>query len=63
MLRGKGFVRTSQGLRLVQGVGRRLELSEPQVSPPAALVGRVVIITRSPGFGESDGGAGQGHVD
>lgn len=46
MLRGKGFVRTSDGLRLVQGVGRRIELSEPPVSPPAALVGRVVIITR-----------------
>jgi cobalamin biosynthesis protein CobW len=63
MLRGKGFVRTSQGLRLVQGVGRRIELSEPQVPPPAALVGRVVIITRKPGFGESHGAAGQGHVD
>jgi cobalamin biosynthesis protein CobW len=63
MLRGKGFVRTSQGLRLVQGVGRRIELSEPRVSPPAALVGRVVIITRKPGFSESHGGAGQGHVD
>src|SRR6266850_511193 len=46
MLRGKGFVRTSDGLRLVQGVGRRIELSEPPVSPPAALVGRVVIIVR-----------------
>jgi cobalamin biosynthesis protein CobW len=48
MLRGKGFVRTSDGLRLVQGVGRRIELTEPQVSPPAALIGRVVIITRRP---------------
>jgi cobalamin biosynthesis protein CobW len=46
MLRGKGFVRTSDGLRLVQGDGRRIELSEPPVSPPAALVGRVVIIAR-----------------
>lgn len=46
MLRGKGFARTSDGLRLVQGVGRRIELSEPPVSPPAALVGRVVIIVR-----------------
>jgi cobalamin biosynthesis protein CobW len=46
MLRGKGFVRTSQGLRLVQGVGRRIELSEPRVSPPDALIGRVVIIAR-----------------
>ncbi len=48
MLRGKGFVRTSEGVRLVQGVGRRIELSEPPFSPQAALVGRVVIITRNP---------------
>lgn len=46
MLRGKGFVRTSQGLRLVQGVGRRIELTEPAFVPPADLVGRLVIITR-----------------
>jgi cobalamin biosynthesis protein CobW len=48
MLRGKGFVRTSEGLRLVQGVGRRIELSEPSLPPPAGLVGRVVIIVRDP---------------
>jgi cobalamin biosynthesis protein CobW len=53
MLRGKGFVRTSDGLRLVQGVGRRLELSEPLTPPPAALLGRVVIIVRDPGVGKS----------
>jgi G3E family GTPase len=47
-LRGKGFVRTSEGLRLVQSVGRRIELTAPSFSPPAALVGRVVIITRQP---------------
>ncbi len=52
-LRGKGFVRTSDGLRLVQGVGRRIELSEPPVSPSAALVGRVVIIVRDPRVGQS----------
>jgi len=52
MLRGKGFVRTSEGLRLVQGVGRRIELSEPPFPPPAGLVGRVVVITRRP---EGDG--------
>ena len=56
-------MRTSQGLRLVQGVGRRIELSEPQVSPPAALVGRVVIITRNPEVGASQGAAGHSHVD
>jgi cobalamin biosynthesis protein CobW len=48
MLRGKGFVRTADGLRLVQGVGRRIELTELQVSPPEALIGRVVIIARRP---------------
>jgi cobalamin biosynthesis protein CobW len=47
MLRGKGFVRTSDGLRLVQGVGRRIELSEPSFAPPAALIGRLVVISRN----------------
>jgi len=46
-LRAKGFVHTSHGLRLVQGVGRRIELAEVTLPPPAALLGRVVIITRS----------------
>jgi G3E family GTPase len=46
-LRAKGFVRTSQGLRLVQGVGRRIELTEVTLLPPPALLGRVVVITRS----------------
>jgi cobalamin biosynthesis protein CobW len=55
MLRGKGFVRTAQGVRLVQGVGRRIELTEPQFSPPAALVGRVVVITRDRRVGTSHG--------
>jgi cobalamin biosynthesis protein CobW len=45
-LRAKGFVRTAQGLRLVQGVGRRIELKEPLVPPPEALIGRVVVIAR-----------------
>jgi cobalamin biosynthesis protein CobW len=53
MLRGKGFVRTSEGLRLVQGVGRRIELREPPLPPPAALVGRVVIIVRDQEVGTS----------
>ena len=48
-LRAKGFVQTSHGLRLVQGVGRRIELAEVTLPPPAALLGRVVIITRSEG--------------
>ena len=63
MLRGKGFVRTSDGLRLVQGVGRRIELSEPLVSPPAALVGRVVIIVRDPAAGASHDTSNQGGSD
>lgn len=49
MLRAKGFVQTSRGLRLVQGVGRRLELTEAPGSPPDALIGRVVVITRGEG--------------
>lgn len=47
-LRCKGFVQTSAGLRLVQGVGSRVEFSEPRVSPPPRLVGRVVVIRRHP---------------
>jgi cobalamin biosynthesis protein CobW len=47
MLRAKGFVRTAHGLQVVQGVGRRLELSPPTTPPPAALVGRVVVIRRA----------------
>ena len=46
-LRAKGFVQTSQGLRLVQGVGRRLELTEVTLLPPPALLGRVVCERRS----------------
>jgi len=46
MLRAKGFVRTTQGIQLVQGVGRRLELTAAPVPVPEALLGRVVIITR-----------------
>ena len=46
-LRAKGFVQTSQGLRLVQGVGRRIELVEVTLRPPPALLSRVVVITRS----------------
>jgi cobalamin biosynthesis protein CobW len=46
-LRAKGFVQTSQGLRLVQGVGRRIELTEVTLLPPPALLGWVVVITRN----------------
>ena len=47
MLRAKGFVHTSRGLQLLQGVGRRLELLEPPGMPPERLVGRVVVIRRA----------------
>ena len=43
-LRIKGFVRTPSGPRVVQGVGRRLELVEGPC--PAELMGRVVVIRR-----------------
>ena len=46
-LRAKGFVQTSQGPRLLQGVGTRIDLVESSVSPPAHLLGRIVIIRRS----------------
>ncbi len=49
-LRTKGFVRTAEGVRVVQGVGRRLELVPPgELVVPPELVGRVVVIRRSTG--------------
>jgi G3E family GTPase len=51
-LRAKGFVETREGLRLVQGVGPRIELGPADPAPPAALVGRLVLIHRGrPGSG------------
>ena len=47
MLRAKGFVRTSSGLQLLQGVGRRLELLAPPNPPAERLIGRVVVIRRA----------------
>jgi G3E family GTPase len=47
VLRAKGFVRTDKGLRLVQVVGRRVEISEPEGAVPDALVGRLVMIQRA----------------
>ena len=46
-LRVKGFVRTAEGIRVVQGVGRRIELAAPDGEPPDALVGRLVVIRRA----------------
>jgi len=47
-LRVKGFARTREGLRLVQGVGDRIELEPVQTPPPPGLVGRLVVIRRAP---------------
>ena len=46
-LRAKGFVETSQGLRILQGVGTRIDLIETSVHPPDHLLGRIVVIGRS----------------
>jgi cobalamin biosynthesis protein CobW len=46
-LRVKGFVRTREGVRVVQGVGARIELSRPDTEPPGELVGRLVVIRRA----------------
>jgi cobalamin biosynthesis protein CobW len=45
-LRAKGFVETAAGLRVVQGVGARIELEEVAQAPPPGLAGRVVVIRR-----------------
>ncbi len=48
-LRTKGFVATQAGIRVVQGVGRRLELTPPgDLLVPPDLIGRVVVIRRGP---------------
>jgi G3E family GTPase len=47
LLRAKGFVETKEGLRLVQVVGRRIEITETTETPPKALLGRVVLIRRA----------------
>ena len=46
-LRAKGYVETSQGLRLVQRVGPRVELTRVPSPPPPGLVGRIVVIRRA----------------
>jgi cobalamin biosynthesis protein CobW len=45
-LRAKGWVETDEGVRLVQGVGRRIELS-PGAPPGPEWARRVVVIRRS----------------
>lgn len=49
-IRAKGFVRTPEGVRVLQGVGRRIQLSEPPVPVSDTLIGRVVIIHRVDGL-------------
>jgi len=46
-LRAKGFVETSQGLRILQGVGTRIDLIETSITPPDHLLNRIVVIRRS----------------
>jgi len=46
-LRAKGFVITSEGPRILQGVGPRIELSKLDFAPPADLLGRIVLVRRS----------------
>jgi len=46
-LRAKGFVETRAGLRLLQAVGARVELSPPEAAPPRRLRGRVVVVRRA----------------
>ena len=48
-LRAKGFVATDAGLRVVQGVGARIEIAPAEAEPPADLIGRVVVIHKRPG--------------
>lgn len=48
-LRAKGFVETDAGVRVVQGVGARIEISPAEAPPPAELIGRVVLIRRRRG--------------
>ena len=45
-LRAKGFVRTPQGVCLVQGVGPRIEVEPAPIEPPEELIGKVVLIRR-----------------
>lgn len=48
-IRAKGFVRTPNGIRVVQGVGDRIVLSDPVRPVPEHLVGIVVVIHREDG--------------
>jgi cobalamin biosynthesis protein CobW len=49
VLRAKGWVETDEGIRLLQGVGRRVELSHEPPPPGSGRVGRLVVIRRPGG--------------
>ncbi|NCG21885.1 MAG: hypothetical protein GWP91_22945, partial [Rhodobacterales bacterium] len=44
-----GFVYTDAGVRLVQGVGPRIELTDPFKELDDSLIGRAVIIHKTTG--------------
>jgi len=46
-LRVKGIVQTAAGLRVVQGVGSRIDFVDPPTSFPSHLLGQVVVIRRA----------------
>lgn len=45
-LRIKGIVNTSEGPKLVQGVGSRIDLSPPPANVPQTIIGRLISIRR-----------------
>ena len=45
-LRIKGIVNTSEGPKLVQGVGPRIDLSLPPANIPQEMIGRLIVIRR-----------------
>jgi len=51
-VRAKGFVRTAEGVQVLQGVGRRLELTPFLRELDPELIGKVVIIHRMDGVHE-----------
>lgn len=46
-LRIKGIVNTSEGLKLVQGVGPRVDLSSPPANLPREIIGRLIVILKN----------------
>jgi len=51
-IRAKGFLKTPEGVMVLQGVGERIEIQTPSVPVDDALVGRVVLIRRIDGHDE-----------